>query len=105
LRQITLKRSSTLSEQKEYKVQFGGSVYIEGGVNYQFKTGIREGFWNARDKNDKGEYIGTGEEYSEAVTEKVNAAIDHTLAYISGTSSQGNLFPENDTVNGAEESS
>jgi hypothetical protein len=102
LRQITLKHSSDLSEQMDYKVQFSGSVYNEEDISYQFKTGIKEGFWATRDKNEEGEYIGTGKEHTEAVTEKINAVIEHTLAYINGASAQGNLFPENDSVEGVD---
>jgi len=102
LRQITLKRSSTMCEQMNYKVQFSGSVYVEGGMNYQFKTGIKDGFWEPRDKNEQGEYTGTGDEHSEEVTEKVNTVIEQTLAYINGASAQGNLFANDDSVDGAE---
>jgi hypothetical protein len=102
LRQISLKRESVASEQLEYKVQFKGSVYVEGGTDYQFTTGIREGFWDARDKNDKGEYAGTGKELSEAITKKVNAVIEATLAYINGASAQQNMFQNADMTDGAD---
>lgn len=103
LRQITLKRKNAASEQKEYQVQFDGSVYIDDGVDYQFKTGYKDGFWEPRDKNEEGEYIGTGKELGENTTKIVNEIIERTLAYINGASAQQNLFPENDALDGSED--
>lgn len=101
LRRVVLKHSSVLSDQMEYKVQFLGSSYADGGTDYQFTTGIREGFWEARDENEEHEYVGTGEELSKEFTAKVNAVIDRTLDYIKGASAQQSLFPEDDATNGA----
>jgi len=103
LRKITLKHGSVLSEQMEYKVQFIGSVYAEGGTDYQFTTGIREGYWEARDKNEEGIYVGDATELSEDITSKVNAVIECTLAYLNGASAQQSLLPELDAADGVEE--
>lgn len=102
LRQISLKRKNLSSEQEEYQVQFDGSIYIEDGVDYQFKTGHKEGYYEPRDKNEEGEYVGSGKELPEKITKIVNEIIKRTLAYINGASAQQNLFPENDACNGAE---
>ena len=103
LRKVILKHSSILSEQMEYKVQFGGSTYKEDGMDYQFTTGIRDGFWAERDNNEDGVYVGDGTELSKDFTNKVNAVIECTIAYLNGASAQQSLLPELDAADGVEE--